>query len=571
MNGDAEQFDVVIVGARCAGSPLAAMLARRGLRVCLLDRSSFPSDSLSTHVIQPCGVQVLERLGVLEQALEAGAVPVTRFTLLDEDVRIDAEIDPETFGAPGLCLRRLKLDHLLVEAAAAAGAEMHTATAVTGLLWDEGKVVGVETPCGALRASLVVGADGRSSTVARLVGASEYRVEPPGRLFSWAYFEGVAEDEGRLRLGHLGELAYLCCPTDSKLFMAGVCPPMDVKAAYLADREGGFKTGIERWPELAELLAGAKRVGPIRVLADWHGYFREAAGPGWVLLGDAGHFKDPTPAQGISDALRQAECLADSITAGLGGGGALDGELRRWWRWRDDDAHEMYGFATDIGAGASPLLSGELLGEIATESGGPEQLLRVLNRDLLPSQLFTTPRVDRAIGRIVRDRPRKVPALAREVALELRNQVRRSRQLHRPPAPSRNRALGTASATEPLLLAFAMLGFVLPFALFGLFIAENGFDPSGYFSLWTSNVPSTQLLLDLAVAALAFFVWAAVEGPRARIRRWWLCIPATLLVGLCFGLPLFLLMRERALKQVTAGDRLPSMRRRQSSPSHIDH
>ena len=278
MSGDAEQFDVVIVGARCAGSPLATMLARRGLRVCLLDRSRFPSDSLSTHVIQPCGVQVLERLGVLDAAFAAGAVPVTRFTLLDEDLRIDAEIAPDAFGAPGLCLRRLKLDHLLVEAAAAAGAEVRTGAGVTGLLWNQSRVTGVETRDGALRASLVVGADGRSSTVASLVGASEYRVEPPGRLFSWAYFEGVDEDEGRLRLGHLGGVAYLSCPTDSTLFMAGVCPRMDVRDAYLADREGGFAAGIEGWPELVGLLAGARRVGPVRVLADWHGYLREAAG-----------------------------------------------------------------------------------------------------------------------------------------------------------------------------------------------------------------------------------------------------------------------------------------------------
>jgi hypothetical protein len=82
-----------------------------------------------------------------------------------------------------------------------------------------------------------------------------------------------------------------------------------------------------------------------------------------------------------------------------------------------------------------------------------------------------------------------------------------------------------------------------------LFLVEEGFDIGGYFSLWTASLPSTQLLLDLVIAALAFFVWAAVEGPRARIKRWWVCIPATLLVGLCFGLPLFLLMREWTLKQ----------------------
>jgi hypothetical protein len=100
---------------------------------------------------------------------------------------------------------------------------------------------------------------------------------------------------------------------------------------------------------------------------------------------------------------------------------------------------------------------------------------------------------------------------------------------------------------ERLLLVLTVIGFVVPNVCVGIFFAEEGFDLSGYFSLWTASTPSTQLLLDLVIAALAFFVWAAMEGPRARIKRWWLCIPATLLVGLCFGLPLFLWMRERTL------------------------
>ena len=105
---------------------------------------------------------------------------------------------------------------------------------------------------------------------------------------------------------------------------------------------------------------------------------------------------------------------------------------------------------------------------------------------------------------------------------------------------------------ERLLLFLTVVGFVVPNVFVGLFLLEEGFDLGGYFSLWTASIPSTQLLFDLAIAALAFFVWAAVEGPRAGIRRWWVCIPASLLVGLCFGLPLFLLMRERALMQATA-------------------
>jgi len=104
---------------------------------------------------------------------------------------------------------------------------------------------------------------------------------------------------------------------------------------------------------------------------------------------------------------------------------------------------------------------------------------------------------------------------------------------------------------ERLLLALTVLGFIVPNVCLGIFFADEGFDIGGYFSLWTASTPSTQLLLDLTIAALAFFVWAAVEGPRTQIKRWWVCFPATLLVGLCFGLPLFLWMRERTLKQAT--------------------
>jgi hypothetical protein len=100
---------------------------------------------------------------------------------------------------------------------------------------------------------------------------------------------------------------------------------------------------------------------------------------------------------------------------------------------------------------------------------------------------------------------------------------------------------------ERLLWVLTILGLVVPNVCLAIFFGEEGFDISGYFSLWTASTPSTQLLLDLGIAALAFFVWAGVEGPRVGIRRWWVCFPATFFVGLCFGLPLFLLMRERAL------------------------
>jgi hypothetical protein len=248
-------------------------------------------------------------------------------------------------------------------------------------------------------------------------------------MFAWAYFEGVVGAEDRLRLASVRELTFVASPTDAGLFMAAVCPPLSGKDAFLADRAGGFMAGLATWPELADLMAGAKRVGPIRVVVNWHGYFREAAGPGWVLLGDAGNFKDPSPAQGIADALRQAERLAGAIETGLGGSAGIDGELRRWWRWRDDDAYEMHWFAADMGAeGPSSPLATQFTRDLAADQEAIEDFLRVLNHQVRPSQFFTPRRVGTAAVRAARGEPGQIPAMAKEVATELRNQVRRSRQ-----------------------------------------------------------------------------------------------------------------------------------------------
>lgn len=420
--------DVAIVGARCAGASLAILLAREGLRVCLLDRVHFPSETPSTHVIQPCGVQILGGLGVLDAALAAGAVPLNRLTLVTEDVRIDASIE-----APGLCVRRVTLDALLVDAAAGAGADVRTGCRVTGLTRDPaGRVAGVDTDGGPVSARLVVGADGRRSTVAAATGAGEYLTTPPGRLFAWAYFDDVTDRgtdrEGRLRIGRQGEHGFLAAPTDGGLYMAAVAIDNAQHQEFRADRDRRFSDGLTRWPELADLLAGATRAGPIRLMDNCPGYFRQGAGPGWVLAGDAGHFKDPAPGQGISDALRQAQKLAEAIASGSLDGGSLDARLNRWWQWRDRDAYAMYWFAHDMGLpGVSTPLATQALRDIASDPAAIRQLLAVLNHDLRPAQLFTVGRMTRAAARALRDHPDRAAATLREIASALTNEVRRAR------------------------------------------------------------------------------------------------------------------------------------------------
>ena len=426
-----DRFDVIVVGARCAGSPLAILLARAGLSVCVVDRAKFPSDTASTHGVQPSGVQMLDRLGVLEPLLKV-APPIERGTIAFDEARIEVSSFTELVGAPMLGARRVTLDAILLEAAATAGAEVRTQTAVTGLVEDRGRVVGVKTKSGELRAPLVVGADGVSSTVARLVGAAEYHQTPAGRLFTWAYFEGAQADHNHMWLGGIGDHGFLAFPTDGGLFMTAVVPSIERRDEVLADREAAHAAELAHWPELEATLAGAKRVGPIRLMSR-DGFFRQSAGPGWVLVGDAGHFKDPTPGQGISDALRQAAKLAPAIEQALAGGGTADRVLHDWWCWRDRDAWEMYWFAHDMGApGAPPLLVQEIQRRIAADPELTDGFLRVLNHEVAPSKVFTPSLALAAISKALLKSPGHRGALLREARTVAVNNWRR----RAPSAPS---------------------------------------------------------------------------------------------------------------------------------------
>lgn len=386
----AEDFDVIVVGARCAGSPLATLLARAGLRVCLLDRAQFPSDTPSTHGIQPSGVKLLEQLGVLDRLL-AITTPIERVMIALDDARIELDAMSARFGAPMLNIRRIALDAILLEAAGAAGADIRTGTTVTGLLQEHGRVVGVTTSAGPLRARLTVGADGARSTVAQLVGATEYHQTPPGRIFTWAYFDGADAPDDKVWIGSNDDHVLLASPTDAGLFMAAVGFDQDRRDELRGDRAAAHTVALRQWPELEAGLTGATRVGPVRMMSRWHGFFRRSAGPGWVLVGDAGHFKDPTPGQGIADALRQTATLAPAIVEALGAARRPDDVLHTWWRRRDRDAREMYWFAYDMGLpGPTQPVVAEMQRRLAADPQLAEGFLRVLNRDLAPSALFTT-------------------------------------------------------------------------------------------------------------------------------------------------------------------------------------
>jgi 2-polyprenyl-6-methoxyphenol hydroxylase-like FAD-dependent oxidoreductase len=367
-----KRYDVVVVGARIAGATLAHDLARAGLSVALVDRAGFPSDTLSTHFFESPGIATLGRLGLLDEMRAAGA---PFFDVIDYRIGDLTGADPyyRDPGAPGgaMCVRRTVLDAALVRVAGEAGADVLTNTRVTGLLSGNGRVTGITHSDGGgrdgqLDATVVVGADGTGSTVARLAGARRYHTLPNQRFCYWGYFEGATETGPPAALFHrFDDDLFIGFACDSGLYVAITVPPLDALPSFGNDLEGSFAASVSGCEPLAAILSGARRVGPLRGMANYPLFFRESAGPGWALVGDAGHFKDPVVAQGMSDAFHQAERLAESIVAGLGGATPVDDALAAWWTWRDADAIEMHWLAADMGAaGPVPAVLVELLRDL---------------------------------------------------------------------------------------------------------------------------------------------------------------------------------------------------------------
>lgn len=203
---------------------------------------------------------------------------------------------------------------------------------------------------------------------------------------------------------------------------------------FHADRDAYFAGALRQPPELAEVFGGGRRVRPIRAVTKWDGYFRQSAGSGWVLVGDAGHFKDPTPGQGISDALRQREQLAHTIDNALGIP-SFDAAIQRWWCWRDDGAYEMYWFASLMGQpGAYSALMTRLPQDISVDADASRSFLRLLNHDVRPSQLFIPAILACASGGAIRDELSRIVATLKEALGSTKRNMRQARQKRlRPP------------------------------------------------------------------------------------------------------------------------------------------
>ncbi|MCX4966999.1 NAD(P)/FAD-dependent oxidoreductase [Streptomyces sp. NBC_00654] len=330
-------YDVVIVGARCAGAPLGMLLAQQGYSVEMVDRNPTGTDTLSTHWVRWPGVRQLRSWGLLPALEKTGCPPIVNASLDFEGRMISGRPRVEGIEVATYAPRRTALDALLVAEARARGARLRERFAVTGLLVTGGRVAGVRGtgPDGpvALRARVVVGADGRNSTVARLVESPV--VEDRGVLARsvYGYWAGVAEPG--VRVVFRGRRGISLWPTNDGLTVVSlVFPPEEAPGSGRSALADFYLSSLREVPEVEQALTGADLVSQPRAAAVRNAR-RQAHGPGWVLAGDAGHHKDPVSAQGISDAFVDAQVLANALDAGLSGSAGLDRAMAGYAATRD--------------------------------------------------------------------------------------------------------------------------------------------------------------------------------------------------------------------------------------------
>jgi 2-polyprenyl-6-methoxyphenol hydroxylase-like FAD-dependent oxidoreductase len=337
-------YDAIIVGARCAGSPTAMLLARKGYRVLVVDRATFPSDTLSTHVVQPLATAALARWGLLERLAATGCPPMHTYAF---------DFGPFTLsGAPGTheapvayCPRRTVLDKLLVDAAAEAGAEIREGFTVEEIVMEGGRVVGIKgrTKNGAVvseRAKVVIGADGRYSHVVAAVKPEQYNERPALLASYYTYFSGLPMN-GRFETYIRERRGFAAAETHDGLTFVVAGWPYAEFEANKKDVEGNFWKALELAPEFAARVRRAKREENFAGAA-LPNFFRKPYGPGWALVGDAGYLKDPITAQGIKDAFHDAERCSNALDQTWSNGRSFEDAMADYQRARDEHAMPIY-------------------------------------------------------------------------------------------------------------------------------------------------------------------------------------------------------------------------------------
>jgi flavin-dependent dehydrogenase len=391
-------YDAIIVGARAAGSPTAMHLARKGHRVLVVDRASFPSDTLSTHYIHQPGIARLLRWGLLDRLIATGCPPSRQLVFDVGPFALSGAPLPSDGVTEGYAPRRTVLDTLLVEAAAEAGAEVRTAFPVDELVFEDGVAVGIRSGDVVERARVVVGADGRNSYVARAVQAAEYHARPGLACAYYTYWAGVEGGDVEL-YPRAGRMVMGGAQTNDGLRIVIVFWPREEFHAVRAEVDRAFDEALALAPPLAGRLATGERADRFYGIGDLPFYYRKPYGPGWALVGDAGYHKDPITAQGITDAFRDSELLADALDAGFTGTRPLDEALAGYERIRNEETRGLYELTYEFASLAPPAPEQQALFAALRENvADTNRFFGVVAGTVRPDEFFAPENIGRIVG-----------------------------------------------------------------------------------------------------------------------------------------------------------------------------
>jgi flavin-dependent dehydrogenase len=392
MTTRTHDYDAVVVGARCAGSPTAMLLARRGLRVLLVDRATFPSDTLSTLVIHAPGVAALDRWGVLADVLATGCPAFDTYVFDFGPVVISGSPHPHPSSA--IAPRRTVLDKVLVDAAAAAGAEVRQGVTVENLVVDGGAVIGIRAhDAGGDRldatAPIVVGADGWNSFVARRVGAARHLEKPVLEHAFYSYWSGLPFEAFTTYIR--GDRGIAAIPTNDGLTLVLVGCPYAQAADFRRDVETSYLAALDREPELAKRVRSATREERI-VGGGVPNFLRTPSGPGWVLTGDASYTRDPITAQGITHAFHSAEWCASALDDVFTGRRTFGDAMAHYRRVRNGAVLPLYELTTQLATLEPPPPELQAyLGSIAGNQAAMDAFVSVMAGTLSPSEGMPAP------------------------------------------------------------------------------------------------------------------------------------------------------------------------------------
>jgi 2-polyprenyl-6-methoxyphenol hydroxylase-like FAD-dependent oxidoreductase len=343
-------WDAIVVGARCAGSPLAMLLARKGHKVLAVDRSTFPSDvPHSTHLLHMRGCAYLQQWGLLDKLRATGCPPLKSYLVDFGPVQFKAQLQPFEGVTEAFAPRRIKLDQVLVDAAREAGVTLNEGFTVDEVLMENGTVVGIRGRDASgketvERAKVVIGADGMNSVVAKATKPKLYKERESKVMTYFGYFRNLKlAVDVELHPRPPGRCAY-AWPTHDGLTLVGANWFTHEFDEIKKDPERHFPEVVRQCaPAIADGLKGAQREGDL-IGGFTQNFYRHPYGPGWALVGDAGSNYEFCSGQGITNGFRTAALLADALDEGLRAPDAMNASLRRFHEARDREELPYYDF-----------------------------------------------------------------------------------------------------------------------------------------------------------------------------------------------------------------------------------